>query len=94
MNPADQRQSNARRQHIEAILARHIAELFRRLPMLAGFWLGSDFRIAELSVSTWPGYTAIADLNEQVMQSLVDLAEDLPESAQFMRGRTFARIVQ
>ena len=94
MKPAEQRQSDARRQHIEAIVARHMRKLFQRLPMLAGFWLGSDFRVAELSVSTWPGYTASPDLYEEVMQSLVDLAEERPEAVQLMRGRTFARAVQ
>jgi hypothetical protein len=28
-----------------------------------------------------------------VMQSFVDLAEELPEAVQLMRGRTFARAV-
>jgi hypothetical protein len=94
MKPAEQRQSDARRQHIEAIVARHMRLLFQRLPMLAGFWLRSDFRVAELSVSTWPGYTASSQLYEEVMQSLVDLAEERPEAVESMRGRTFARAVQ
>ena len=95
MKPAAQRQSDARRQHIEeAIVTRHMRKLFERLPMLAGFWLQSDFRVAELSVSTWPGYTAGPALHEEVMQSLVDLAEERPEAVQLMRGRTFARAVQ
>ena len=33
------------------------------------------------------------DLYDEVMQSLVDLAEELPEAVQLMRGRTFARAV-
>ena len=94
MKPAEQHQSDARRQHIEAIVARHMRQLFQRLPMLAGFWLRSDFRVAELSVSTWPGYTASPDVYEEVMQSLVDLAEERPEAVESMRGRAFARAVQ
>ena len=39
MKPSEQRLSEARRQHIEAIVARHMRELFKRLPMLSGFWL-------------------------------------------------------
>lgn len=47
----------------------------------------------ELSVFTWPGYTAGADLHEAVTQSLVEFAEEFPEAVQLMRGRTFARVV-
>jgi len=94
MKPAEQRESDARRQHIEAIVARHMRQLFQRLPMLAGFWLRSDLRVAELSALTWPGYTAGRDLYDEVMQSLVDLAEERPEAVQFMCGRTFGRAVQ
>jgi hypothetical protein len=93
MKPSEQRQSEARHQHTEAIVARHLAELFQRLPMLAGFWLRPDLEVAELSVSTWPGYTAGQELYEEVMQSLVELADERPEAVQLMRGRTFARAV-
>ena len=37
MKPSEQRLTEARRQHIEAIVARHVRELFKRLPMLSGF---------------------------------------------------------
>jgi hypothetical protein len=93
MKPSEQRLSEARRQHTEAIVVRHARQLFQRLPMLSGFWLGPDLKVAELSIFTWPGYTASRDLYEEVMQSLVDLAEELPEAGQLMRGRTFARAV-
>jgi hypothetical protein len=94
MNRAEQCQSEARRHHIEALVARHMQELFQRHPILAGFWLRSDLQVAELSVFTWPGYIASPDLHEAVMQSLTELAEERPEAVQFMRGRTFARAVQ
>jgi hypothetical protein len=93
MKPSEQRLSEARRQHTEAIVAQHVHQLFQRLPMLSAFWLRPDLKVAELSVFTWPGYTAGRDLYEEVMQSLVDLAEELPETGQLMRGRTFARTV-
>jgi hypothetical protein len=38
MNYSEQSLSEERRQHIEAILARHLQQLFQRLPMLSGFW--------------------------------------------------------
>jgi hypothetical protein len=93
MKTSEQRQSEARRQHSEAIVARHLHELFQRLPMLSGFWLGPELEPAEISVFSWPGYTAGRDLYEEVMQSLVDLAEERPEAVHLMRGRTFARTV-
>jgi hypothetical protein len=94
MKPAEPRQSDARRHDIEELVALHMRQLFQRFPMLAGFWLQSDLRVAELSVSTWPGYSASPDLYDDVMQSLVDLAEERPEAVQFLGGRTFARVVQ
>lgn len=93
MKPSEQRLSEARRQHTEAMVAQHVYRLFQRLPMLSGFWLWPNLKVAEISVFTWPGYTAGRDLYEEVMQSLVDLAEELPEAVQLMRGRTFARAV-
>ena len=93
MNHSEQRLSEARRQYTEAMVARHVHRLFQRLPMLSGFWLRPDLKVAELSVFTWPGCTAGADLYEAVMQSLVEFAEDCPDAVQLMRGRTFARAV-
>jgi hypothetical protein len=92
MKPSEQRLNEAHRQRTEAIVAGHMDELFRRLPMLSGFWLRPDLEVAELSVS-WPGCSAGTELYEEVMQSLVDLAEVRPEAVQLMRGRTFARAV-
>ena len=93
MKPSEQRQSEARRQYTEAIVERHLCELFKRLPLLAGFWLRPDLELEELSVFTWPGYTAGRELHDEVMQSLVELAEERPDALQLMRGRTFARAV-
>ena len=93
MKPSEQRLSEARRHHTEAIIAQHLHQLFQRLPMLSGFWLRPDLEVAELSVFSWPGYTAGRDLYEEVMQSLIDVAEERPEAVPLMRGRTFARTV-
>ncbi len=93
MKPSEQHLSEVCRQRTEAVVARHVHELFKRLPMLSGFWLRSDLKVAELSIFTWSGYSAGRDLYEEVMQSLVDLAEEHPEAVQLMRARTFARAV-
>ena len=93
MKTSEQRLSEKRRQHTESIVERHLSELFQRLPMLSGFCLQPDLEVAELSVFTWPGYTAGRELYEEVMQSLVELADERPEAVRLMRGRTFARAV-
>jgi len=41
-----------------------------------------------------PSGSAGRGLYEEVMQSLVDLAEECPEAVRLMRGRTFARALQ
>ncbi len=92
MKPSEQRLSEARRHHTEAIVSRHVRDLFRRLPMLSGFWLRPDLQLGEV-VLTWSGYTADRDLYEEVTQALVDLADQRPDAVQLMRGRTFARAV-
>jgi hypothetical protein len=38
MKSFEQRLREARRQHTEAIVARHLHQLCQRLPMLSGFW--------------------------------------------------------
>jgi hypothetical protein len=91
--PSEQHLSEACRQHTEAVVAGHVHELFKRLPMLSGFWLRPNLEVAEIAVFTWPGYTAGSDLYDQVTESFVELAEDCPEAVQLMRGRTFARAV-
>jgi hypothetical protein len=91
MNYSDHSLSEERRQHIESILIRHLEQLFQRLPMLSGFWLRPDLKVAELTVFTWPGFTAGEALQEEVVQSLVDLAEEHHEAVQLMRRRHFAR---
>ena len=93
MSHSEQQLSEAHRQHAEAIIAQHVHELFKREPMLSGFWLRPDLKVTELSVFTWPGYTAGRDLYDQVTESLVQLAEECPEAVQLMGGRTFARAV-
>ena len=52
MKPSEQRLSETRRQHTEAIVERHLSELFQRLPMLAGFWLQPDLELEELRSSS------------------------------------------
>jgi hypothetical protein len=85
------RDEDAQRRRMEALVTRHLRELFERLPMLAGFRLRSDLMVADVSVVNWPTRTSIGRLHVIVMKVLVELAECHPEAVELMRGRTFAR---
>jgi hypothetical protein len=71
----------------------HLAELFRRLPMLSGFALRDDLEVTDVAVYTWPGYVPGEQLYQELMDTLVDLAEEDPAAVELLRGRTFARAV-
>ncbi len=94
MKTSEQRSRQLERKRAEEIVESHLAALFRRLPMLCGFAMRHDLEVTDVTVHTWPGYTAGEDLYEDLMQGLVDLAEERPDAALLMRGRTFARMVQ
>jgi hypothetical protein len=82
---------SAERRRMEALVNRHLCDLFDRLPALSGFRLRDDLILADLSVFSWPSLTPIRGMDEIVMQSLVELAESDPEAVVLMRGRTFTR---
>jgi hypothetical protein len=81
---------DARRKRTEALVSRHMRELFDRLPGLAGFRLREDLMVDDLSVFGW-SFASSGALEGIVMRSLVELAECNPEAVVLMRGRTFAR---
>jgi hypothetical protein len=93
MKSSEQRSQGLERKRAEEIIEGRLAALFGRLPMLYGFALRHDLEVTDVTVHGWPGYTAGEDLYEDLMQGLVDLAEELPDAALLMRGRTFARMV-
>ena len=69
-----------------------VAELFERLPMLSGFHVTSQLDVIELSVSTWPGWVPERQLQDEIRDALEDLVFDgTDETADLLRGRTFAR---
>lgn len=93
MKSSEQRSQTLQRAGAEEVIESRLAELFSRLPMLCGFTLRHDLEVTEVTVHTWPGYTAGEDLYENLMQELAELADERPEAALLMRGRTFARTV-
>ena len=91
MKTSEFRVAEGRREHPEAILATHVAALFERLPMLCGFSVQSDLEVVDVAVCTWPGYCAGDDLHDDLLQALAQLADERPDAALLLRGRTFAR---
>jgi len=93
MNASETRLDQARRQQIEAVVARHVLALFERIPALCGFSVRPDLEGIDVSVSTWPGHDAEHHLYEELMHTLNDLVEERPDAVQLLRGRTFARSI-
>jgi hypothetical protein len=91
MKPSQTRPSDERRQRAQATVEKHLLALFERMPMLCGFAVRHDLELTEVSVSTWPGYTAGLELYEDLVQAIADLADERPEAIELLRGRTFAR---
>lgn len=95
MKPSQTRLPDASRQRseAEAALEKHVAELFRRMPMLCGFSMRENLEIDDVAVFTWPGHTVGAELYKDLIQTLADLAEERPDAVKLLRGRTFARAI-
>lgn len=93
MNASEPRLDQARREHAEGVVARHVLALFERIPALCGFSVRPDLEGIDVSVCTWPGHDAEHDLYEELTQALNDLAEERPDAVQLLRGRTFARAI-
>lgn len=93
MKPAQNRisQANDLRSEAEAALQSHIAEIFERTPVLAGFAIRDDFEFDDVSVYSWPGYTADDELYQGLVEALAEFADERPDAVKLLRGRTFAR---
>jgi hypothetical protein len=93
MKASEQRCQEVERKRTEEIVESHLAALFGRFPMLCGFALRHDLEVTEVTVHDWPGCIPGEDLYRELLQELADLAEERPDAALLMRGRTFARTV-
>jgi hypothetical protein len=75
----------------EAALEEHIAEIFRRIPVLAGFAIRDDYEFDDVSAFGWPGYTVDEELYQELVEALSEFADERPDAAKLLHGRTFAR---
>ena len=89
--PAKLEDGDTQWQHLEVRIARHLRELFERLPALASFRLRSDLMVGDVSIVGCSNFIQIRRLQVSLMQAFVELAECDPEAIALMRGRTFAR---
>lgn len=85
MKASETRMQEERRQRSQAALDRHLAELFRRLPMLPGFTLQQDLDLGDVTVHSWPGYVAGEELYKDLTLALAELAEERPEAIELLR---------
>ena len=91
MKPSENSVAERRREHAEQIVTTYVRALFERVPMLCGFSVRSDLEVADVAVSTWPGYGAGPELYDDVVRALEELVDERPDAVQLLRGRTFAR---
>jgi hypothetical protein len=93
-------------QNLTNELAACVEAVFDRYPMLCGFTvqaratlaigrttplLQSGLYLADVEVSSPPGYSASEDLCGETASMLLELIDELPEVLDLLRGRTFAR---
>ena len=86
-------QASELRSKAEVALEEHVAEIFRRIPVLAGFAVRDDYEFDDVSVFGWPGTGADEELYQELVVALTELADERPEAARLLRGRTFARAI-
>jgi hypothetical protein len=81
-------------QRAREIFAARIAALFEEVPMLSGFYVQADLSVTELTIYTWPGWSASPELREDIARFVRDMVNGRPDVAELLRGRTFARSLQ
>ncbi len=72
------------------VLQAGIRELFRQHPTICGFSIDGQ---GHISLDCYPRETASEDLRAEVMQRLLELVDGRAEAAQWLFGRTFARVL-
>jgi hypothetical protein len=105
MKALDDRMQDPRAQNA-ADLAARVAAFFEEYPMLCGFSvqrrstlsreravapLKGELCLADVSVSTWPGFRMTLEFYGELVSALLELMEERAEAADFLSGRTFAR---
>jgi hypothetical protein len=89
-----------------AALVLRIAGLFNRVPMLSGFSvqdrailtrerniaaLDADLCIADVAVHGWPGVQVTPAVCDEIVETMLQLLDEHPQTRELLRGYTFAR---
>lgn len=89
-----QSQASAR-QRSEALIAARTRELFDGLPALLAFSYDTELAAYQVELQSWPGHTWGRDIYDEVRVLLGDfareLADEVVQGEELLRGRTFAR---
>lgn len=106
MKALHDRTQNLQPQSVAADLAPRVAAIFEEYPILCGFSvqrrstltkeraiapLQGELCLADVSVSTWPGFRATLEFYNDIAYTLLELIDEQPEAFDFLCGRTFAR---
>ena len=75
----------------EAELSARLDALFRQCPALSGFAVQADGVVGELTChpAVWGDQAEL--ISEMIAEALAELAEERPDAASRLLGRTFAR---
>jgi hypothetical protein len=100
------RTQNLQGRSVAADLAQRVAVIFEQYPMLCGFSvqersmltmagavvpLQGGLCLADVSVSTPPGFRVTQEFCNQIAYPLLELIDEQPEVCDLLPGRTFAR---
>ena len=106
MKALHNRTQNLQAQSVATDLAARVAGIFEEYPILCGFSvqrrstltkeravasLQGELCLADVSVSTWPGFHMTLEFYNEIACTLLELMDEQPEALDFLSGRTFAR---
>ena len=91
---SSQLQASAR-ERSEALIAARTRALFERVPSLLAFSYDIDLAAYQVELQPWPGYSWGREIYDEVRVLLGDfaleLAAEVVQGEELLRGRTFAR---
>ena len=71
------------------VVAREVAALFDRCPLLSGFSLDAALCVADVALDN--AYLPTSAVGAEISRTLVDLIDENPDAAEWLRSRTFVR---
>lgn len=80
-------------ERLEADLAASVAALFRRCPPLCGFTVDGELCVEQLACHPALDKRRAAIIAEEIVRAFSELVDEEPETAELIRGRTFARAI-